>query len=41
MLAQVIFAQINEVLRWRRCWSRENLWMDMTAELLNPYLIKS
>ncbi len=41
MPAQVILAQVNQVLWWGCGWSREDLWVDMTAELLNPYLIES
>lgn len=37
----MVSAKVDEMLRRNSCGTGENLWVDMTAELLDPYLIKS
>lgn len=41
MSVEMVLAKIDESLGRRCRWSREDLWVDMTAELLNSYLIES
>ena len=41
MPVQVILTEVNEVLWWRRSKFGEKLGMDMTADLLDPYLVET